>query len=394
MNKFIKISAFTLIVFLSACKNFELMKLDDSAQMALDELPDKGTPALMYNKGYIDDFRGDINSWWVANDKVELQRVGDTLKVILKQAGSKYECWGKEFSICDFTESPVIKVRARYEGNSIPTMKLSMKDMNAYDANFNPPSARLKKGGFQDYYFNFKGKLKQGYPDEKIVDATTIREVLFFVNPGAADWTGTIYIDEIRVVKVEDIPAKKTTATPTTDSTQNSTPDTTAAAKIEPEMIDDFSTEIYSWWTGSDKIKLVKEEEMLKVDLKDVGPGFESWGRGFKGIDFTKTPVVKVRMKATGEKPAILRVDIKDADGFATNAKPNVIKFESGTDFVDYYYNFTSKFEQTWPDVKTVNPSEIVELVFMVNPGGELYSGTLFINEITAISMDDYKNKK
>lgn len=391
MNKLIKITSFILLAFFSGCKNFEPMAIDDSAYLALDELPDRGVPALKYNKGYIDDFSGDINMWWVANDKVALERVGDTLKVTLKQAGSKFECWGREFSLCDFTESPVVKVRARYEGATIPTIRLSLKDMNAYDANFNPPSLRLKKGDFQDYYFNFSGKWKQSYPDDKIVDQTTIKEVLFFVNPGTANWTGTIYIDEIKVVKVEDIPAKKTTTSAPTPDTTNTTIET---SKIEPEIIDDFSTEIYSWWVGNDKVKVSKEEEMLKVDLNGVGPGFETWGRGFKGIDFNKTPVVKVRMKATGEKPVLFRVDIKDADAFATNAKPNVIKFETGKDFVDYYFDFTGKFEQVWPNVKTVNPSEIIEIVFFVNPGGELYTGTLMIDEVSAISLDDYKNKK
>jgi hypothetical protein len=406
MNKFIRVAVFSL-TFLSACKNFETMKLDDSSQIALDELPDKGVPALKYNKGYIDDFSGDINMWWVANDKVALLRVGDTLKVTLKQAGSKYECWGKEFSLYDFTESPVIKVRARFEGTSVPTMRLSLKDMNAYDANFNPPQLRLKKGGFQDYYFNFKGKWKQGYPEEKVVDQTTIKEILFFINPGTADWTGTIYIDEIKVARVEDIPAKKPagqkitqtsdttkTVVPTPDTIKAVTPITPVVTKIEPAKIDDFSEEIYNWWAGSDKIKLIKEAEMLKVELKEVGPGSETWGRSFKAIDFTKTPILKVKMKASGEKPAMLRVDIKDGDGFATNSKPNVIKFEPGTDFVDYYYDFTGKFEQSWPNVKTVNPSNIVELSFSVNPGGELYTGALFIDEISAISMDDYQNKK
>jgi hypothetical protein len=409
MNKFLKISTLALLVFLGSCKNFEPKVLDDSAQLALDELPDKGIPVAKYNKGYIDDFSGEINMWWVANDKVALLKTGDTLRVTLKQAGSKYECWGREFSMCDFSESPVIKVRARYEGATIPTIRLSLKDVNAYDANFNPPSFRLKKGGFQDYYFNFKDKWKQGWPDEKIVDVTTIREILFFVNPGAADWTGTLYIDEIKAVKVEDIPAKKTssttvtsdpnttnnnTTTTTTETTTTTTTTITTPEKSGVEMIDDFSTEIYSWWAGNDKVKLVKEEEMLKVELKGVGPGYETWGRGFKPIDFTKTPVVKVKMKASGEKPAMLRVDIKDADGFATNSKPNVIKFEPGTNFVDYYYDFTGKFEQNWPNVKTVNPSEIIEVLFFVNPGGELYSGTIMIDEISAISLDDYKNKK
>jgi hypothetical protein len=242
-------------------------------------------------------------------------------------------------------------------------------------------------------------------------------------------------------VKVSDIPAKKsptsavvpdantttpvateTTTTPaatetiTPVSTATTTPTTTVATesktapvetKTAPEtstqtstvnaaavLIDDFKGNIKTWVAGSDKITLSKKDDMLNVDLKMVGPNYENFGRAFKTINFEKTPVIKVRMKSTGEKPAILRVDIKDNDGFATNSKPVAMKFETGTDFVDYYYDFTNKFEQTFPMVKTVNASGIVEMLFFVNPGGEAFSGTLLIDEVKALSLEDYRNKK
>jgi hypothetical protein len=377
------------------------MTLDDSAQLALNELPDKGTPALSNNKGFLDNFNRDISMWWVSNNtKVRLFRIGDTLKVDLKEAGGNgYESWGREFKMSDFSASPVIKVRARFEGKTSPVLRLSLKDINSYDANFDAPTIKLKEGGYQDYYFNFKDRWKQSWPDEKIVDVAAIREITFFINPGAENWTGTIYIDEIKPVKAEDIPDKNGENTNSTQVNSSNVKDTVSGTvKAQendlPQLIDDFKNEIYNWWAGSDKIKLMKEGETLKVELKDVGPGFENWGRDFKAINFRKIPIVKIRMKASGEKPALLRIDLKDADGSVTNAKPSIVKFETGTDFVDYYFDFTGKFEQSYPNVKTVNPSEITELVFFVNPGGELYTGTIFIDEILAISMDDYKNKK
>jgi hypothetical protein len=440
MNKIFKIAVLTSIVLLYSCKNFETMTLDDSDKLALTTDKEVGIPILAYNKGMIDNFKEDINYWWVANDKVGIVKKGDTLRVKLTNVGMKYECWGREFEMCDFTEAPVLKVRARFEGKSSPTLSPHLKDVNGYDANFAPPSARIKKGDYQDYYFNFTGKWKQSWPDDKVVDFTAIREILFFVNPGAADWTGTLYIDDIQAVKISDIPAKKSptsavtpdsnttapvstettpvstetkTTTTTTTKTKTTPVEETKATPVEGTkviteeskkpvstvnaasvLIDDFKGNIKSWRTGSDKISLSKKDDMLNVDMKNVGPSYETFGRAFKSIDFEKTPVVKVRMKASGEKPAVLRVDIKDSEGFTTNSKPNTMKFESGTDFVDYYYDFTSKFEQTFPMVKTVNPSGIVEIVFFVNPGGEAYSGTLLIDEVKVLSLEDYKNKK
>jgi hypothetical protein len=418
MNKIFKISLLVSIVLLYSCKNFETMTLDDSDKLALPTDKETGIPVLNFNKGMIDNFKEDINYWWVANDKVGIVKKGDTLKVKLTNVGMKYECWGREFEMCDFTEAPVLKVRARFEGERQPTLSPHLKDVNGYDANFAPPSARIKKGDYQDYYFNFTGKWKQSWPNDQVVDFTTIREILFFVNPGAADWTGTLYIDDIQAVKVSDIPVKTspTSSTTPTDGTTPATTTTTTETTTTPTetkvtvtsetkksapvgnasavLIDDFKGNIDSWWAGNDKIKLSKEKKSLKATLKDVGPTYETFGKTFKTIDFEKTPVVKVRMKASGEKPAVLRVDIKDNEGFATNSKPVAMKFESGTDFVDYYYDFTSKFEQTFPMVKTVNPSGIVEILFFVNPGGEAYSGTLLIEEVKAISLEDFNNKK
>jgi hypothetical protein len=160
-------------------------------------------------------------------------------------------------------------------------------------------------------------------------------------------------------------------------------------------LVDNFSSgEINNWWAGSDKVNLTKMKQMLKVDLNAAGAGFETFGRDFKAIDFSKTPVLKIRMKAIGGKPGILRVDIKDFEGNTTNANPVTTAFHDTTDFVDYYFDFTGKFEQAMPTVQIVNKLKIEEILLFVNPGEEPYSGTILIDEIKAISLEEYKNRK
>jgi hypothetical protein len=339
--------------------------------------------------------------WWASNaSKVSLLRTADALKVGLNEAGGlTYESWGKELSLSDFSEYPVIKVRARFEGSSRPTLRVALKDVNSYEANLNPPSMKLKEGNYQDYYFNFKNKWKQGWPDAKTVDSTAIKEISLFINPGTESWTGTIYIDEIKAVKVEDIPEQYdesiSVVSPDTLAVKDTLADIVQIPENSaPQLIDDFKYEIYTWWVGSDKIKLLKEGEMLKVELKDVGPAYENWGRTFNAIDFNKTPVLKIRMKAEGTEPGLLRVDIKDSHGFASNARPVFVNFKSDEGFTDYYFDFTGKFEQSRPDLKGLNPAEITGLLFYINPGGELYSGILIIDDISLVSPEDYKNRK
>ncbi|MFN6945798.1 MAG: hypothetical protein ACK4ND_12695 [Cytophagaceae bacterium] len=428
MNNIFLVSLVFLSSFLlkDCSNNFVEVALDDSDQLAVVEDPEVGYPILKYNNGVLEDFSQEIWSWWVANDKLSLQKIaGDTLKVTIKGAGRNYDCWGREFPrMFDFTEAPVAKISMRYEGQLAPTVRVSFKDVDGNDANYAPPSIRLRKGEAYDYYFNFEGKWQQGWPDIRDVDPTKIREVLFFVNPGTMDWHGTLYIDGIQMVRVEDIvsikdqraaaaepeapapsPKKEVEPSPAPEGAAPSAPregdmatdinreNINVGGEAESVTIDNFKNGIDSWWFG-DRLAISKDGETLKVESKGAGPAFETFGRQFDRIDFTKTPVVKIRLKAPDGKPGELRVDIKDMEGFSTNAKPVVIKFKSGTEFVDYYYNFTGRFEQSYPNVGRVNPSQIIEMLFFINPGGKEYTGSFFIDEIKAISLEEFNRVK
>lgn len=167
-----------------------------------------------------------------------------------------------------------------------------------------------------------------------------------------------------------------------------------AAAQTNSVLIDDFTQEIYSWWTGSEgKYTLERtDDEMLKVKITDAGNpsvanGYQCFGRQFESVDFSKTPVLKLKMKVDAGTPKV-RIDIKDANGMVANAKP-IIKTVSGSEFKEYYYDFSGKFEQSWPSKETVDPAEIVELLMYVSPGGPSYSGTLFIDDVSAVAASE-----
>jgi hypothetical protein len=281
----------------------------------------------------------------------------------------------------------------------------------------------------EEYYFNYTNKWKQSWPDKKDVNPKAIAEILFFVNPGQANWTGTLYIDDIDIITAAEMPSEEEikrrrraarakaegqapseTTAPKAESKPSEEPKTEQPAETKPvetgkaqdksqvagvAVIDNFEGEISGWWKSSEeKIKLGTENGKLIANLDQVGPGIESFGKSFSKIDFEKTPVVKVRFKAEGNEVGDLRVDIKDVDGFSTNSKPNIKLFEIGTDFVDFYYDFTGKFDQTYPNVQRVNPSSIIEVIFFVNPGGSAFTGKLIIDEVSAISLEEFKKVK
>jgi hypothetical protein len=155
-------------------------------------------------------------------------------------------------------------------------------------------------------------------------------------------------------------------------------------------LIDDFSTEVYSWWKNSEeKFKYVRDEEKLKVTVLSAGAkaGYDCFGKVFDGYDFTKTPVLKLKIKA--DNACKFRIDLKDANGMVTNGKWVQKNIPAGGEFVDYYFDFTGRWEQGWPDKQVVDPVEIVDMLIFINGGGPEYKGTIYIDDIYAIPVSE-----
>ncbi len=375
MKQFSKISVIFLFLAFTAC-TVEQPVLDDSSQIAVEEPPEVGTPALLANKGVLDDFSGEIWSWWVGNDQLTLSKKGDTLKVIAKNVGPKYTPFGKEFSLIDMKDAPVLKVRMRAEGANAPLVGISLKDVNAFDTNADRPSAKVRvSNDYKDYYFNYNEKWRQSYPNLQKVDETMIREIMFFINPGGAEWSGTLYVDGIVAMKESDMP------------------------KVEAVVggyIDDFSEEIYSWSSSSDKISLERKDNILNITCAETGAGYESILKPIDPINMAgEYHIFRVKARAEGDSP-LLRITVKDKKGYDSNGDPVVNKIEVSNEFKNYYYDFKGKWKQSWPDAQELNPETIKEILMMVNAGGTPapYTGKIYIDEIEVITeqqMNDLK---
>jgi hypothetical protein len=368
--KFLASILILLAVTAKQCASFESQVLDDSSQIAVVEDPEIGTPACQYQKGTLDDFGGEIYSWWVSNDQTKLSRVGDTLKVVGRAIGSKWDCFGTETALLDFTACSVIKIRCRAEGEKPPTVIIHMKDVNQMDANADSPKQRIHLGkDYRDYYFDFNNKWKQSWPDNQKVDEKMIHDFLIFINGGMADWTGTLYIDYIKVVSADEMPKVVATA---------------------GGMVDDFQDELYSWWAANEKLNLEKKGDVMSIECTGVGPAYETFGRAINQMDFTKAQIVRVKARAEGGTPN-LRMDYKDKNGHTTNEFPLIMKIDESSEFKNYYYNYAGKYSQTYPDVQTVDPTGMKDVIFFVNPGGEPFTGKIFIDEIEVITDKQYQ---
>jgi hypothetical protein len=123
----------------------------------------------------------------------------------------------------------------------------------------------------------------------------------------------------------------------------------------------------------------------MRINATKVGPAYDAFGRSFDPINFNVASTIRVRAKVEAAEPPNVRLDVKDPNGYATNGRPNIVKFDKGEVWTDYYFPYKGKFTQTWPVYKKVDPTQIQELLFMINAGKSPWSGKIYIKEIEAI---------
>lgn len=323
------------------------------------------------NKGLIESFNGDINNWWTGEGgRYVVETSGGALKVQAKKVGPRYDAFGSPYPNLDFRGGVALRVRARSEGAKAPLLRIDLRDANGFTSNAKPVTNRIMPSDkFTDYYFVYGAKLKQAWPDERVMDPSSINQLTFFLNPGSTPYTGTVYIDEVRAVPVSE--ASKAVVAPIVGA--------------EGGMIENFEDGIVTWWCGGNEKADSPDGHSLRITANKVGPAYDAFGRTFDPINFNVASTIRVRAKVEATEAPNVRLDLKDPNGYATNGRPNVVKFDKGEVWTDYYFPFKGRFTQTWPNYKKVDPIAIQDLLFFVNAGKSPWSGKLYIKEIEAI---------
>ena len=342
-------------------------------------------PEIGAEGGYIEDFKDGIFTWWGNNSNQKLDSPdGKTLTITAKKIGPAYDAFGRSFDPFNFTAVNTIRVRAKVESEEVPNVRMDIKDLNEYSTNAKPNIVKFDKGNvWTDYYFPFKGRFTQTWPNYKKVDPTQIITLMFMVNAGKSPWSGKLSIAEVEVIK-----PIINTKDPVSASGKVITPSPSILPGI---VIDNFEDGVDSWWSGSDKYSLNGiNDKMMNVSCKEVGQDYETFGKGFSLQDFSKTPILVVRAMVEGEFAPSIRADVKDADGHVANVSPIILPYKNDGKFYDYFYDFRGKFSQTYPDVQTMNPAQVQEVIFFVNPGGPKVNTNIYIEDIKALTPEEF----
>ncbi|MFN8436935.1 MAG: hypothetical protein U0V72_04770 [Cytophagales bacterium] len=162
-------------------------------------------PAVGRPGAVIDNFSGDINDWWTTDKFFKISKTTEgSLKVEIKGAGPGYECIGRGFKAINFSKAYKLKAKIRVEGaQEAPEVRIDIKDVDGYTCNAKPATNRIlpnPDGTMKEYTFSYRGRFLQTYPDMHEVDSERITDMVIFINPGKAPFTGTIYIDDIEAI--------------------------------------------------------------------------------------------------------------------------------------------------------------------------------------------------
>lgn len=163
--------------------------------------------------------------------------------------------------------------------------------------------------------------------------------------------------------------------------------------EVGESVLFDFRGSVGQWWSDS-KFAVSKVGSSMKLKASGVGPSYEAFGTTLDELSYSNHPFLKVKMRVeegTTDFPT-LRIDLVDRNNKQTNGSPASAVVDSAG-YKIYYFDYFKKWKQTYPDNADVNSDAISAIQCFINPGGKPWSGTLYIDEISATANPDGSGK-
>lgn len=160
---------------------------------------------------------------------------------------------------------------------------------------------------------------------------------------------------------------------------------------LKDQILFDFREGLNGWWADR-KYNMSLQGTAMKIMVNGAGPKYAPFGVDLsEPMNFENAPVIRVKVRLPeSSKPPVMRLDLRDANGKFANAAPatNTLKV-SGEDYYEYFFDLNHKWKQSYPNNADVDPTQIDRLQFFINPGGDEYYGSLFIDEIYVMANKD-----
>lgn len=170
------------------------------AQLDSAEVNAPALPVMEYNNGIFYNKNSPIYRWEVSHSNIGLQRLDGNLTVNLKNVGKDWEMLTLKFAPIDFTETPVLLVKATCTGTDSAKVRIDLVDEDGLSTNFKPQENYIRLGEIKEYKFDFADKWIMNWPYRADVNPKRIVEIKFNFNGGGPNYSGRVHIEEIKAV--------------------------------------------------------------------------------------------------------------------------------------------------------------------------------------------------
>ena len=355
-----KVILILTVIFLSSCLGVEKVSLGEGNNAKIVKVK-KGRPALTYKKG---DLLNNLD--WEGRQGVTVETQKN--QIVLNASSLKGGVVFSNSINYDYRGGLAIRIKARAEGAS-PKLRLQLTDAFGLVANGKTLDEKIIiEDEVRNYYFDLGGAFIQSYPEVKEVNGAYINSIKMLVNPEGQTFSGKLIIEEIQVIMRDEVIRKKRLIPIGTPG----------------GLITDFSEGIDDW-KGSGSYELSNTGNLLKIVASDVGAKYESINREIPTMNFKNHKKIKALIKVEGDSDVAVRIDLIDFFGNVTNKRPIYKRIYPSSNYQEVIFDFSNRFDQSYPKQIEVDPTRIVKVKLMLNSGLMPYSGTVLVDKLEVI---------
>lgn len=192
-------------VLLISCAGFQDASLTSDTPLLQYDSIDYVKPApavISINNGVFYDSKTDLSKWETSHGNLSIMKKDSAMVVNLSQVGADWEMLRLKFLPRDFTGYSTIVLYAKATSKDTCNLRLDLADDQGRYTNYVPQVQKIiPSEEYREYKFVFGPNYIQNWPVRANVDKTKVSELRVNFNGGGPNYTGRIFIREIKVIK-------------------------------------------------------------------------------------------------------------------------------------------------------------------------------------------------
>ena len=156
--------------------------------------------------GILSDFNS-ISNWSSESNGITLSQGTSSIKLISDVKGSDWASVIGSVDGLNLYDNNYVKIRVKSNGSIDPTLRFTFLDNLGSESNARPQEIKVTSDGkYNEYYIKLFNSCYQRTPSLKVVNMQNVQKVRVYLSPDLGNFKGTIEIDEISYLNVNQVP--------------------------------------------------------------------------------------------------------------------------------------------------------------------------------------------